>query len=461
MHRKRPGRLPPGAIAAVPAAQTTEMDQAQTDSQRRYYQGQPFPVRFVILGVVALLSVSLQLTAVWPNEHHWATVSDSIAELEFHGQIPLDKIPDEDYALYRLKYDLWNAKEKFCTEGDAYWTYAGSYDTPRDDCYSVTTAIEGQDGGESCRGDRGDQCEDHFAATNTARATTCVALICAAVVALGFLFVYIRARRLGRKLEALPKTIFGAAVTLAVGGLVGLAGAYNYRSTVAAAVRKGQIDGRGDGVAICDRGCELSLYGGLVAMVVGITFAAFEAYFNGKELRGIDVKEPDFEEKIYWLEETAMLHEIGDVRNLRFDDWDDCLKKAMANVGPGMGAVAVQHGNGGVLYIKQNVPEMSRDASMTSSVVCTTFWREPAMKDKTREAKSADPAPVATRSPAKPTTEPEAEAEAADERPRPGFTRKLSSFLFGEQEPVAESEGVVVEVEPPAMREQEELEPEC
>ena len=83
------------------------------------------------------------------------------------------------------------------------------------------------------------------------------------------------------------------------------------------------------------------------------------------------------------------------------------------------------------------------------------------MKDKTREAKSADPAPVATRSPAKPTTEPEAEAEAADERPRPGFTRKLSSFLFGEQEPVAESEGVVVEVEPPAMREQEELEPEC
>ena len=65
------------------------------------------------------------------------------------------------------------------------------------------------------------------------------------------------------------------------------------------------------------------------------------------------------------------------------------------------------------------------------------------MKDKIREAKSADPAPVATRSPAKPTTEPEAEAEAAVERP--GFTRKLSSFLFGEQKPVAEPEA-----EPPA-----------
>ena len=36
------------------------------------------------------------------------------------------------------------------------------------------------------------------------------------------------------------------------------------------------------------------------------------------------------------------------------------------------------------------------------------------MKDKTREAKSADPVPVATLSPAKPTTEPEAEAEGPD-----------------------------------------------
>ena len=52
---------------------------------------------------------------------------------------------------------------------------------------------------------------------------------------------------------------------------------------------------------------------------------------------------------------------------------------------------------------------------------------------------------------AKPTTEPEAEAEAAVERP--GFTRKLSSFLFGEQEPVADSEGVV----PPAMRESDNI----
>ena len=104
------------------------------------------------------------------------------------------------------------------------------------------------------------------------------------------------------------------------------------------------------------------------------------------------------------------------------------------------------------------------------------------MKDKTREAKSADPAPVTTRRATKPETEPEAEEMPADrqlhecaerarkragapEAVRPGFTRKLSSFLFGEQDPV-ESEGVVVEVnmdasEATAIREQEELEPEC
>ena len=76
-------------------------------------------------------------------------------------------------------------------------------------------------------------------------------------------------------------------------------------------------------------------------------------------------------------------------------------------------------------------------------------------------------------------TQAEQEMPAMREAPveRPGFTRKLSSFLFGEQEPVAESEGVVVEeetmgeqgelapegvvVEAEAMWEQEELEPEC
>ena len=52
--------------------------------------------------------------------------------------------------------------------------------------------------------------------------------------------------------------------------------------------------------------------------------------------------------------------------------------------------------------------------------------------------------------------------QAEEERPapveRPGFMGKLAWYLFGEEEPAAESEGVVVEAE--AMGEQGELAPE-
>ncbi len=256
--------------------------------------------RSSFLGVVALASTALQLAAVWSDEHHWAKLSPSFAELEGRGEVPWDELEGgEDYDEYILKYDLWNVKEKFCfdTEEDYYiYSYGGAggrggrgsgggggrgreTGTRRVTyCNSFTTAIEGRGGGaddESCRG-RGKQCEDHFAATSTARTTTCVALICAAVVALWFLFVCIRALRLGRGLEASPKAIFGAAAVLAVGGVVGLAGAYNYRSTAAAA---------DDYDEICDWGCAVSLYGGVGAMVVGAAVAAFEARSNAEELR--------------------------------------------------------------------------------------------------------------------------------------------------------------------------------
>ena len=62
----------------------------------------------------------------------------------------------------------------------------------------------------------------------------------------------------------------------------------------------------------------------------------------------------------------------------------------------------------------------------------------------------------------KPLAEPPAEAGE-----RPGFVRKLSSYVFGSeaegeigQEPATE-ESVAIEMEPTTMREQEELEPEC
>ncbi|CAH0369523.1 unnamed protein product [Pelagomonas calceolata] len=324
-------------------------------------------VRLRYLGVVGLGCLVMQLLAVLPYKNckhgceHWATVSDS----NFDSREIPDEIPNRGYDYHHVSYNLWNAIEGFCT-------YAPHWD----ECEWVTTEILGRGGGredEYCRG-RGEQCEDHFAATNTARATTCVALIFTGIVGLGILFVNIRAHLVGRGLEASPKAIFGAAAVLAVGGVVGLAGAANYRSTVAAAVEKGYVSLRYGSFG--HRGCDLSLYGGLVAMVVGMAFAAYEAYFNREELRGTDVKEPD--------------------------DVDE--------------------------------------------------------KVKTSEAKSADLAPLTpttaflksleTRRPAKPETEAEPEPEADAEEP--GFVGKLSSFLFGEQEPVAESEGVVVSIEPKA-----------
>ena len=272
------------------------MDQAQPDLQQGGAQGptlcprswQSPATHLKFLGVVALLSAGLQLAAVWPDEHHWAKLSPSFAELESRREVPYDQpyklshhstaIPsNEAYNEYILKYDLWNVKEKFC-----YYT-VDSDKSIHTGCHAFTTAIKRWDGGESCRG-RGTQCEDHFAATSTARTTTCVALICAAVVALGFLFVCKRARRLGRGLEASPKAIFGAAAVLAVGGVVGLAGAANYRSTAAAA----------DDYKDCDWGCAVSLYGGLGAMVVGAAVAASEVRENAEELQQFnEVPSPD------------------------------------------------------------------------------------------------------------------------------------------------------------------------
>ena len=309
------------------------------------------------LGVVALLCFVMQLIAVVPDGNHWATISDSIDEIRMRGEMPWDKIPwDEipDTAFYLVKYDLWRAKEKFCRKR----TVLGyQRDVTKIDCDPYTTVIKGGDGGRSCRG-RGKQCEDTYAATSAARGTTCVALISAAIVTLGVLFIYIRARMIDRKFEASPKAVFVAAALLAVGGLVGLAGAANYRSTMAAAVDKG------DQEKICDWGCSLSLSAGFFAMVVGAAVAVLVVRENGEELR--------------------------------------------------QGAVA---------------------------------------KKRQTSAKPSDSVKTPPTPPPDPETEPEAEAE------EPGFVRKLSSFLFGEQEPVAESEGVVVEAE--AMWEQEELEPEC
>ena len=86
-------------------------------------------------------------------------------------------------------------------------------------------------------------------------------------------------------------------------------------------------------------------------------------------------------------------------------------------------------------------------------VVCY-FNRDVCFPCRRASAKPSDSVETPPTPPPDPETETEAEAEAEE----PGFMGKLSSFLFGEEEPAVESEGVVVEAE--AMREQEELEPE-
>ena len=88
-------------------------------------------------------------------------------------------------------------------------------------------------------------------------------------------------------------------------------------------------------------------------------------------------------------------------------------------------------------------------------VVCY-FNRDTCFPCRSRRASAKPSDSVET--PPTPPPDPETETEAEAEAEEPGFMGKLSSFLFGEEEPAVESEGVVVEAE--AMREQEELEPE-
>ena len=78
--------------------------------------------------------------------------------------------------------------------------------------------------------------------------------------------------------------------------------------------------------------------------------------------------------------------------------------------------------------------------------------------EEARHGGSSEP-DVAPQRAAEPETEAEAEAEEM------GIMGKLARYLFGEEEPAVESEGVVVEAEPIAdfkgfMREQGELAPE-
>ena len=131
------------------------------------------------------------------------------------------------------------------------------------------------------------QCEDHFAATNTARATTCGADLRASWV-LGSSSPT-SAHIWPCKIYRLHRRPY-----LALCGATAVGGTNGYRPAPASSGPRWPrpwMTTTQKEAAI--QGCSLSLYGGLGAMVVGMAFAAYEAYFNREELRGIDVSRRD------------------------------------------------------------------------------------------------------------------------------------------------------------------------
>ena len=115
-----------------------------------------------------------------------------------------------------------------------------------------------------------------------------MALIFAAIVGLGILFVNIRAHR------RLAANLSFTEGHLRRGG-AGRRGRHRFGRRCQLQVHGGRGRGKRRRESARRRPTlrewlQLSLYGGLVAMVVGMAFAAYEAYLNREELRGIDVK---------------------------------------------------------------------------------------------------------------------------------------------------------------------------
>ena len=206
-----------------------------------------------------------------------------------------------------------------CDCNEYYYFYGASCDCGENFCGAVATA------------------------TFDAKMSGWVALGSAAVTGLGSLFAAWRASRPGWPDKAKTKIFAGFSTLLAVGGVVGLAGAANYWSTMK--VLGQDLNYRAQ-PETCTSGCLVSLCAGVLAAVGAI---------------GIVVR-----------------------------------------------AIAVT-------------------------------------KQRQASAKPSDSVETPPTPPPDPETEAEAEAEAEAEEP--GFVRKLSSFLFGQQEPV---EGVVVSIEPEA-----------
>lgn len=89
---------------------------------------------------------------------------------------------------------------------------------------------------------------------------------------------------------------------------------------------------------------------------------------------------------LHWLENTAIMNNMGDISNVRIVNFDDAIKKAESLLShPSMVAVAVMSQKR--MYMKHNGPELSKDARPEPSIQgCYTIWRSPALKDLTESA---------------------------------------------------------------------------
>ncbi len=188
--------------------------------------GQLYPnlrKRFFRLGAVAGLCCLCQLFARFgaPLYCHWMTIEYEINATKVE-----------------TRYDLSNAYVK--TENE-----------------KETEALETDD--KKCAGDA--FCEALVASSNTARDTTVLGLIVLIVVAVPALGL---ARQSPRPHHG--KIFVILCLALALGGLVALAGAGNYRTEMTLAVEDHDVF---DGEA-CTAGCLLSLLGGVAAFAAGL-----------------------------------------------------------------------------------------------------------------------------------------------------------------------------------------------
>lgn len=110
-------------------------------------------------------------------------------------------------------------------------------------------------GTKDCEGDK--DCEDHKRANDAARATTIVALVLAALAC--FPILGFACCDCGTD-ETKSKRSAGLSAALAVGGIIGLAGAANYKSVMDSVVKP-----HGNALA----GCVCSIAAGVIAVVAG------------------------------------------------------------------------------------------------------------------------------------------------------------------------------------------------